>query len=149
MVPQLESRVTAGPDGEILYEEIADHYPFKKWWVERLVGSSKEHQACLLLVKVRGESMIPTINPGEVILVDTYESERITIKNGSIYLVVLPDGSISLKRLAVSQRENRIWLICMSDNTAVFKPFEFELQPAQRLRNYVLGRVRWAGKEFD
>lgn len=149
IIPLLESRVVAGPAGEILFEEIADYYPFKKWWVEKLVGKNKERKKDLILVKVRGDSMSPTINQGEAALVDTYEGERIDIKIGKIYIVTMPDGSTAIKRLAISREETRTKLICISDNVAAYLPFEFELDPGRPIQSYVIGRVRWAGKEFD
>ncbi len=149
LIPLLESRVTGGPEGEILYEEIADHYPFKKWWVEKLVGRSPERQKSLILMRVRGDSMSPTINQGETVLVDTFEGERVQVLAGRIYLVILPDGTVALKRLVLSGDQGGLRLACLSDNTADYRPFEFALDPEKRLKTYVLGRVRWAGKEFD
>jgi transcriptional regulator with XRE-family HTH domain len=148
-IPLLESRVTAGPEGEILYGEISDHYPFKKWWVEKLVGKGFERQSGLFLIRVRGDSMSPTINQGEMALVDTGESERIEVLTGRIYLVILPDGTVALKRLVLGGGESGLTLACLSDNTADYRPFEFALAPERSLKSYVLGRVRWAGKEFD
>lgn len=149
LIPLLESRVTAGPEGEILYGEIADRYPFKKWWVERLVGRSAERKESLFLVRVRGDSMSPTINQGEMALVDTWQGERMEVVAGRIYLVVLPDGCAVLKRLVLSGDENGLRLVCLSDNTTDYRPFEFGLDPEKSIKSYVLGRVRWAGKEFD
>ena len=148
-VPLLESRVTAGPEGEILYGEISDHYPFKKWWIEKLVGKSSERQRGLFLIRVRGDSMSPTINQGEMALVDTGETERIEVLTGRIYLVILPDGTVAIKRLVLGRNENGLMLACLSDNTADYRPFEFALDPERGLKTYVLGRVRWVGKEFD
>jgi len=149
LIPLLESRVKGGPEGEILYEEIADHYPFKKWWVEKLVGRSRERQQSLMLIRVRGDSMSPTINQGEMALVDTFESERLLVLTGRIYLVILPDGAVALKRLVLTGEPGGPKLACLSDNTANYRPFEFSLDPEKTLKSYVLGRVRWAGKEFD
>ena len=148
-LPMLESRVRGGPEGEILYEEIRDYYPFKRWWIEKSFGRSEERLKSLVIIKVRGDSMSPTIDPGEIVLLDTYESERIQIRTGKIYIITMPDGSSAVKRLAISEHANRLKLICMSDNVAVYRPFEFELDPGKSIKHYVLGRVRWAGKEFD
>jgi len=49
----------------------------------------------------------------------------------------------------LSKYETRLKLICISDNLAVYRPFEFDLDPEKSIKHYVLGRVRWAGKEFD
>jgi len=149
LIPLLESRVKGGPEGEIIYEEIADHYPFKKWWVEKLVGRSLDRQQSLMLIRVRGDSMSPTINQGEIALVDTFETERLQVLTGRIYLVILPDGAVALKRLVMIGEPGGLKLACLSDNTAVYRPFEFLLDPEKSLKTYVLGRVRWAGKEFD
>ena len=149
LIPLLESRVKGGPEGEILYEEVADYYPFKKWWVEKLVGRSFERQQCLMLIRVRGDSMSPTINQGEMALVDTFESERLKVLTGRIYLVILPDGAVVLKRLVLIGDSTDLKLACLSDNTAHYRPFEFPLPPDKSLKSYVLGRVRWVGKEFD
>ena len=149
LVPLLESRVTCGPQGEILYEEIEDHYPFKRWWLEKLVGRSRERIEGLLLIRVRGDSMSPTINQNEMALVDTSENERLEVLTGRIYLVTLPDGAVALKRLVLSRDGNRFRLACLSDNTADYRPFEFALDPEKSLKKYILGRVRWVGKEFE
>lgn len=149
MIPLLESWVTGGPEGEIMYEGIADHYPFKKWWLDELVGRTEERKKHLVLVRVRGDSMSPTINPGEMALVDTYEGERIEVRAGRIYLVVLPDGAVAIKRIVLSEKDGCFKLACLSDNTADYRPFEFEVERGKRLKEYILGRVRWVGKEFD
>lgn len=149
LVPLLESRVVAGPQGEILYEEIADQYPFKRWWLEKLVGRNPERLQNLLLVRVRGDSMSPTINQNEMALVDTSECERLHVLPGRIYLVILPDGTVALKRLVLSRDQETITLACLSDNTAAYRPFEFSLDAGKTLKRYVLGRVRWVGKEFE
>lgn len=150
LLPLLKSRVAAGPEGEILYEEVGDYYPFKRWWIEKISGRSEERRKCLVLVKVRGDSMSPTINQGEIILVDIWETERLEIRTGQIYLINMPDGSSAIKRLAISEaKDGRVKLICMSDNVAAYQPFEFDLDPSRSLKHYVLGRVRWAGKQFD
>jgi len=149
IIPLLESWVVAGPEGEVVYDGIADYYPFKRVWLERIVGKSSERIRKLFLLKVRGDSMSPTINRGELVLVDTFEAERVQIRVGSVYVVVQPDGTTVLKRLAVSRDAGRVFLVCMSDNIAVYKPFEFEISPSKSILEHVIGRVRWAGKEFN
>jgi phage repressor protein C with HTH and peptisase S24 domain len=148
MIPLLESRVTAGPQGEILYEKTGERYPFKKWWIEKLVGKNAGRQKDLMLVQVQGDSMTPTINPGELAMVDFGEPERINIKPGRIYLITQPDGGTSIKKVVLGHSEEGLKLICISDNPA-YQPFEIKLAPDRRLKRYILGRVRWVGKEFE
>ena len=89
--------------------------------------------------------MVPTINPGELILVDTWESERLEIQDGKIYLVRMPDGMITVKRLILKQ-DKGVSLVCLSDNPS-FKPFKFQVE--MPLQWYILGRIRWVGREID
>lgn len=149
VLPMLESRVTAGPEGEILYGQIADYYPFKRRWVEKISAGSEERKKHLILLRVCGDSMSPTINQGEIILVDTCETERTEICTGHIYLVIMPDGSTAVKRLVLSEKEGRVRLVCMSDNVAYYRPCELAIEQGRSVKHYVLGRVRWAVKEFD
>jgi hypothetical protein len=65
-----------------------------------------------------------------------------------INLVTLPDGSIAMKRLVISKEEGIFKLARLSDNPTC-TPFELEIEPARRLENHILGRVRRVGEEFD
>ena len=144
-IPLVEGRVTAGPEGGLLYDQPEDYYPFKKAWILRKFGRDQAHHKALVLVKVTGDSMVPTINPGELILVDTWESERLEIQDGKIYLVRMPDGMITVKRLILKQ-DKGVSLVCLSDNPS-FKPFKFQVE--MPLQWYILGRIRWVGREID
>ncbi|MFZ2447460.1 MAG: S24 family peptidase [Syntrophobacteraceae bacterium] len=149
LLPLLQSWVKGGPEGRLIYEGIADHYPFKRHFIEKLVGARPERQKELYLARVKGDSMAPTINDNEIILFDTNEVERIKIRTGQIYVVQLPEGSVTVKRLSLSIAPQEARLICHSDNVGVYKMFDFTLDPGRPIHSYVLGRVRWAGKEFD
>ncbi|WP_143083103.1 S24/S26 family peptidase [Thermodesulforhabdus norvegica] len=73
-------------------------------------------------------------------------SSRLEIKNGKIYLVRLPDGAISVKRVVLLKENQR--LLCQSDNP-IYEPFEFNIDPAKGIKWYILGRIRWVGREID
>lgn len=149
LIPLLRSRVSTGPDGEILFGEIEDHYPFKLWWLEKLVGEGEWRQKGFFLIRVQGDAMLPTVNQGDVALVDSDEAERMRVLSGRIYLVVLPDGATAFRRLVLSGGPDCPRLVCLPDNTAAFRPFEFALDPGKPLRNHILGRIRWVGREFE
>lgn len=146
IIPEIEGRAIAGPDGGLLYDHTHDYYPFKTSWIYRKFGRDPQHHKALVLVKVSGESLIPTINPGELILVDTWEAERLQIKDGRIYLVRMPDGTITVKRLMLNKGDGKLNLVCLSDNPN-FEPFKFQVE--KPLQWYVLGRIRWVGREID
>ena len=145
-LPLVEGRVTAGADGGLLYDRPEDHFPFKYSWIVRKFGRDPARHKALVLVRVTGESMMPTINPGELILVDTWEPERLEIKDGKIYLARMPDGTITVKRLMLNEKDGKVRLVCLSDNPS-FEPFKFEVE--KPLQWYVLGRIRWVGREID
>ncbi|MGL4596606.1 MAG: XRE family transcriptional regulator [Bacteroidia bacterium] len=69
--------------------------------------------------EVSGDSMLPNIYPGDM-LVGAYEESLQHLKNDQVYIVVLNDGSIVVKRLRKPD-PNRIEL--RSDNT-VYEPYE-------------------------
>ncbi len=144
-LPLLEGGVTAGPNGGILYEKPDDMYPFKKSWIELKFGKSPDRHKALVLVRVQGDSMIPTIYPGEVVLVDTWEHDRVYVRNGKIYMIRMPDGGITLKRVVLSEKGK---IVCISDNPN-YEPFEFTIEEGKTLLWYLLGRIRWVGREID
>jgi len=51
LVPLLQSWVNGGPEGRLIYEGIADPFPFKRYFIERLVGPRPERKKDLYLAK--------------------------------------------------------------------------------------------------
>lgn len=68
--------------------------------------------------EITGDSMLPGINPGDMI-VGSYVESLNEIRNGSVYIVVTHDGSIVAKRVSVLG--NDIYEL-KSDN-AVYEPY--------------------------
>jgi len=147
-IPLYNGAAAAGPDGLLIPDEVADYYPFRRDWIERKFGKGRGNKD-LVLVRVRGDSMAPTLGNGELVLVDLSETARTDIKPGHIYMVRLADGeSLALKRIMVNRQDDKASLVCLSDNPA-YEPFTIEIRTGKPLSYYILGRVRWAGKEFD
>lgn len=148
-IPLLGGAVKADPEGSIVSDEAADWYPFKRDWVEKKFGHSEYRHRALVLIRIHGDSMTPTIGPGELALIDQWDEGRMNIKNCRIYLVRLPDQeSITIRRLILNRMDDKVCIICVSDNTT-YEPFEIEVAAGKTIDYYVLGRVRWAGREFD
>lgn len=149
-IPQVEGRVTAGTSGEINYDRASvEQYPFKSAWLKTFISADKRHLASLVLIRVQGDSMVPTIAAGDLVMVDTWEAARTEIAGGKIYLLHHPDLGIIVKRLALYNNvSGGRSLLCLSDNPA-YRPVELALEPGKAIKNYVLGRVRWAGREFE
>lgn len=147
-IPLLDGQVTAGPDGGIIYDQIKDRYPFKREWIENKFGTDTNRIKKLVLARISGDSMCPLITSGELVLVDTVDDDRINIKHGRVYLVRMPDGTLVLKRLTLSKINGILKLLLLSDNPA-YEPFDFEIPEGRSLTYYILGRVRWIGRELE
>lgn len=92
----LTDRIAAGPPLEIDEARTSGHLAFSKRWLDRL-GILRP-----LCVRVgqRERSMLGTINPGEVVLLDCADERRSAPKTDRIYAVNFEGGS-TLKRLIV------------------------------------------------
>ncbi len=142
MIPLVEAEVAAGISGRPPDDSIKDHYPFKKAWIRKMAGGAgRERTGRLVLIRARGNSMQPTINDGELMLVDL--NARNEIKNDAIYVIRGPDGGMLVKRLVPVPGG----LVCLSDNKS-FEAFEIKLKPGQSLSEHVLGKVCWIGREL-
>lgn len=100
--------VAAG-SGAVIYdfEELDDSHSFRREWMQK-EGLEPAH---CKLVEVKGDSMFPTLNDGETIMVNTRERDP---KHNRIYVLITEDG-LRVKRLM--QRSDKTWEI-HSDNQA-------------------------------
>jgi len=107
-----------------------------KWLKEQF----PESYDCLLLTQVPDTSMSPTLQQGDLILVDTNDRDLETIHNG-IYLLKL-DDRILVKRLQyVAGKVLRV----LSDNT-MYETFQVSLE--EKLTGLsLMGRVVWSGQK--
>lgn len=133
MVPGLNVRASAGagaiasPD-----EQLADVVAFRKDWLARLGINPRFARA----IFAHGDSMEPTINDGDLLLVD--ESINHIVDHG-IYVVVY-QGMVIVKRVQM-RRDGT--LLLKSDNAR----YEAEEVPKGEIEQIqVAGRVRWYGR---
>ena len=66
-VPLYDVYASAGGGADIWGEEVEQYIPFSRLWLNQQNLHSKD----LVCIKVRGDSMEPTLNNGDVILVNT------------------------------------------------------------------------------
>lgn len=131
----------AGP-GLVQYEE------FQSWFLVYRNEPSIRMRSNLIAVKIaRGStSMIPTLAPGDIVLVD--RGENTNPIDGKIYLVAEPDGSSKVKRVkvAIDKQERRARIIFYSDNVAENPPemFCLETDYEDDITRAIIGRVVWA-----
>ena len=125
--------VSAGP-GAIVTEELGKPYfAFDERWLKALTPSAP---SSLSIVRVDGDSMSPTLNPGDDILVDLEDSTA-RLRDG-IYVLRIDDALV-VKRLALNPIAKRVTV--QSDNPAYSdwpdcSPGEIKC----------IGRVIWSGR---
>jgi len=90
-VPVLDVELAAGTGTHIDLEQVHDWVPISQEWVFQN-GLS---EGSLAVVKVRGDSMMPTLNDGDTILIDTSDTQLVSEK---IYAIAF-DGELRVKRM--------------------------------------------------
>ena len=127
--------VSAGP-GAVVTEELGKPYfAFDERWLKALTGSQP---AQLSIVKVEGDSMAPTLNAGDDILVDLGDSSE-RLRDG-IYVLRI-DDAVVVKRLALNPTGRRITV--QSDNPAYPDWPDCSLGDIKPI-----GRVIWSGRRI-
>lgn len=135
MVPFHDVRASAGGGSIIHDESIVDHLAFKRDWVTKSLGCNPE-QICV--IEVRGDSMIPTLNDADLLLLDM---RAVTQRVEGVYVIQL-QGSLLVKRLRFKINGT---VDVISDN----KRYGTEtLTSRQADELTVIGRVVWHGSKF-
>ncbi|HET7604493.1 MAG TPA: S24 family peptidase [Sphingomicrobium sp.] len=126
-------RVSAGP-GAVVTEELGKPcFAFDERWLKGLTASQPSK---LSIVRVEGDSMAPTLNAGDDILVDLGDAgER--LRDG-IYVLRI-DDAVVVKRLALNPTGRRVTV--QSDNPAYPDWPDCSLADIKPI-----GRVIWAGR---
>jgi hypothetical protein len=127
--------VSAGP-GAIVTEELGKPYfAFDERWLKALTPSSPSN---LSIVRVEGDSMAPTLNAGDDILVDLGDSAE-RLRDG-IYVLRIDDALV-VKRIALNPVGRRVTV--QSDNPA------YPDWPDCTLKDInPIGRVIWSGRRI-
>lgn len=125
--------VSAGPGALVTEEFGKPYFGFDERWLKAITPTPAER---LSIVRVEGDSMSPTLNAGDDILVDLGDaSER--LRDG-IYVLRI-DEALVVKRLALHPMGQRVTI--QSDNPAYPDWPDCSLDQIQ-----VIGRVIWSGR---
>ena len=138
LIPLYNVSAAAGHGAVVEHEEVVDSLAFKREWISHTLDATP---ADLYLINVQGESMTPTLHPGDVILVDRRNGENIT--TDGIYVIRMGD-SLLVKRI---QRLPGQKLRISSDNPA-YQPYELKLDEAANDELAIIGRVVWSGRRM-
>lgn len=127
--------VSAGP-GAVVNEELGKPYfAFDERWLKGLTSTAP---ASLSIVRVEGDSMAPTLNAGDEILVDLGDGAD-RLRDG-IYVLRI-DDAVVVKRLALNPVGRRVTV--QSDNPAYPDWPDCGLEEIN-----CIGRVIWSGRRI-
>jgi hypothetical protein len=134
-IPRLDIGASAGA-GSIVEGELPLHpVSFDQRWVRELVAGPVDQ---LSMIRVRGDSMAPTLSDGDDIIVNRADGAD-QLRDG-IYVLRL-DDALMVKRLALNPVSRLVTV--RSDNPA------YPSWPDCKLRDInVIGRVAWAGRKL-
>jgi phage repressor protein C with HTH and peptisase S24 domain len=132
-VRKLGFKAGAG-SGSLILDEDADHVRFPRTILEH-IGVAPQNAR---LLEATGDSMSPTINDGDMMLVDVSNSAAQIIE-GRIFLFALGDEAY-VKRL----RRSGGRMMMVSDNREMFPEEAVPGEPPIQ----IYGRVMWAGRSL-
>jgi phage repressor protein C with HTH and peptisase S24 domain len=128
-------RASAGPGAIPAAEASRPYFAFDERWLKALTGSAPPN---LSIIRVEGDSMAPTLNSGDDILVDLGDSMN-RLRDG-IY-VLRADDVLVVKRLAIHPAGRRVTV--QSDNPAYPDWPDCDIDEI-----HCIGRVIWAGRKL-
>ncbi len=136
-IPQLDIGASAGAGSLGGEERELAQFAFDPRWLRQLSASPQN----LAIIRVEGDSMVPTLSDGDDIMVDS--SDGIERLRDGIY-VLRRDDMLLVKRLTRGLRGQAGRVTIISDNSAY--PPEKDV-PADGLA--LVGRVVWAGRRIS
>ena len=133
LIPGYSIQVAAGDGALPGAEQATRKLAFRRKWL-RFRGLNEKD---LALVFAKGDSMEPTIDDNNTVMIDTNQKE---LRDGSIYVIRTNDHLI-VKRIQTRLGKQ---VLLISDNKA-YPPIEVSMDEANDLE--VIGRVVWIGKD--
>ncbi len=134
-VGRFDLRAAAGAGAFVTEERPVAHIAFDPGWLRRVARGRPEQ---LALIRVAGDSMAPTLDDGDDILIDRGDGgER--LRDG-VYVLRL-DESLVVKRLVLAT--DRVAVTIRSDN-----PAWADLPACSPAALDIVGRVVWAGRRL-
>jgi phage repressor protein C with HTH and peptisase S24 domain len=134
-VPLLDVGASAGAGAAVEGERTRAHVAFDPAWLRKVASGGPDG---LSIIRVQGDSMLPTLADGDEILVDRYDGRQ-RLRDG-IYVLRL-EGALMVKRLAFNPVNRTVTI--SSDNAAY--PSWADCDPA---KVELVGRAIWVGRRL-
>lgn len=136
-VPQYDAKAAAGLGSENPHVEIRSTLAFKREWLK--VKGAKPDQ--LIVIYAEGDSMWPTINNGDVLLVDR---SRIDPVDGQVFVLAGSEGAM-VKRLV--QGPLGQWVLRSDNDDKEEYPDRYHLR-SNGNEHRIIGKVIWRGGDL-
>jgi len=127
-IPRYNVAASCGGGAIVDAEAIQEHLAFRTGWVSSM--GPKDH---LALIAITGDSMAPSLQDGDVVMLNMNDRD---IKDGSVYAIQL-DGTLLVKRL---RRRLDGSILVISDNPSIAD----EILPPGAPAPNIIGRIIWA-----
>lgn len=137
-IPQYDAKAAAGLGSENPHVEIRSTLAFKRDWL-RMKGVNPKN---LIVIYAEGESMWPTINDHDVLLVDRSSVEP---THKQVYVLTSTDRGTIVKRLIRTAIGS--WIIRSDNNDSDEYP-DRVLSRSDFNEHRILGRVIWRGGDL-
>ena len=134
LVPEYNAQVSAGGGAENGHERVVAQWPFQPNYIRNYLGLD---HADLAIVEVRGDSMEPTLQSGDRVLVNTSDKQ---ISQSGIF--VMYDGGGTVIKRVDKQVGNNETVTLISDNR-IHPPYQVNLANLN-----VIGRVVWVARRL-
>lgn len=134
-IPRITVTASAGGGSVVASEREGEHYYFRRSWIRDALGTSPEH---LRILHISGDSMEPTIQDKDSILIDT---SRKTPSPPGIFVVFDGFGLLA-KRLEYVSGTQPPSVRILSDNPQ-YSPY---VQSVSELN--IIGRVVWFARKL-
>lgn len=131
-VPRYDIALSAGAGSFVERAERVEDIPFPPGFFEKRLRRKPDG---MIIVEARGDSMLPTISDGDLVMIDTADHNL----TSAIWAFTYGDD-VFVKRL------NRLpdMIEAGSDNANLYRPFT--IQGEQLNRFHLIGRVVWVGR---
>ena len=133
-IPVLDVEASAGHGALAEMESKSGQFGFDEGWLRKLTPSKA---SSLSIIHVHGDSMEPTLNDGDEVMVDLGDGQS-RLRDG-IYVLRM-DDALSVKRIAIEPQGRRISVV--SDN-ATYPSWH----GLERRAINIVGRVLWFGRK--
>jgi len=137
-IPQYSAKAAAGIGHENPHVESLATLAFKREWL-RIKGVNEKH---LIVIYADGDSMWPTINDHDVLLLDTSKTEP---ADGQVFVLSSADKGAIVKRLVKTPLGG--WII-RSDNDDCDDYADVVLARSEVNEHRIIGKVIWRGGDL-